>query len=104
MKQERNYAFRERMLQVHEKNLRDDNLLPLSDELELKDGLVISFAPDADEVVLTAAKDLPENVIGGVADCGYTSAKEIIKKVKKELEEKEKELIELENNINKSYN
>lgn len=57
MKQERNYAFRERMLQVHEKNLRDDNLLPLSDELELKDGLVISFAPDADEVVLTAAKD-----------------------------------------------
>lgn len=36
-------------------------------------------------VMLTAAKELPENVIGGVADCGYTSAEEIIKKVIREM-------------------
>lgn len=32
-------------------------------------------------VMLCSEKELPENVVGGVADCGYTSAKEIIKKV-----------------------
>ena len=31
--------------------------------------------------LITAGKDLPENVIGALADCGYTSAKDIIKKV-----------------------
>ena len=32
-------------------------------------------------VMIAAGKDLPENVVGVVADCGYSSAKEIIKKV-----------------------
>lgn len=32
-------------------------------------------------VMLCASKEFPKNVVGGVADCGYTSAKEIIKKV-----------------------
>jgi len=32
-------------------------------------------------VVTAAGKPLPENVIGILADCGYTSAKEIIKEV-----------------------
>ena len=32
-------------------------------------------------VMMTSAMELPENVKGTVADCGYTSAKEIIKKV-----------------------
>ena len=31
--------------------------------------------------MMTSAMDLPANVVGTVADCGYTSAKEIIKKV-----------------------
>ena len=32
-------------------------------------------------VMMTSAMELPENVKGTVADCGYTSAKDIIKKV-----------------------
>ncbi|MBQ8689755.1 MAG: alpha/beta hydrolase [Clostridia bacterium] len=36
-------------------------------------------------VMITAAKELPENVIGVLADCGYTSAKAIIKKVIREM-------------------
>ena len=32
-------------------------------------------------VMMAAAEDLPENVVCALADCGYTSAKEIIKKV-----------------------
>ncbi len=32
-------------------------------------------------VMLAAGEDLPRNVVGVLADCGYTSAKEIIKKV-----------------------
>lgn len=57
MKQEVNYQFRQRLLQVHEKNVRDDALVPLEEELVLNDGFVICIPPNADEVVLTAAKD-----------------------------------------------
>ena len=31
--------------------------------------------------MITSGFDLPENVVGIIADCGYTSAKDIIKKV-----------------------
>ena len=57
MKKELNYHFRKRLLQVHEKDVRDFSVLPLSDELEIKDSVAIYLAKDADEVVLTAAKD-----------------------------------------------
>ena len=36
-------------------------------------------------VMMTSAMDLPVNVVGTVADCGYTSAKDIIKKVIREM-------------------
>ncbi len=36
-------------------------------------------------VMLTAGEDLPDNVVCVMADCGYTSAKDIIKKVVKDL-------------------
>ena len=35
----------------------------------------------ASTVMICASKDLPKNVVGIIADCGYTSASEIIKKV-----------------------
>lgn len=57
MEQEQNYSFRKRMLQIHEKDIRDTDLQPTDEELEIKDGLVICLEKDADEVVLTAAKD-----------------------------------------------
>ena len=36
-------------------------------------------------VMMASAMDLPANVVGTVADCGYTSAKDIIKKVIREM-------------------
>ena len=36
-------------------------------------------------VLMVSAMDLPKNVVGILADCGYTSAKEIIKKVMRDL-------------------
>jgi hypothetical protein len=39
----------------------------------------------ATTVLLASGKKLPENVIGVLADCGYTSAKAIIQKVIRDL-------------------
>ena len=39
----------------------------------------------ASTAMITAGYDLPDNVIGVVADCGFTSAKDIIKKVIRDL-------------------
>lgn len=36
-------------------------------------------------VMIAASKEFPSNVVGVLADCGYTSAKEIIKKVMREM-------------------
>ena len=43
--------------------------------------ILTGISMGAATVLMTADKDLPENVIGILADCGYTSAKEIIKLV-----------------------
>ena len=42
---ENNYDFRKRMQEVHEKNIRNNKLIPYGNELELKDGLTV-FIPD----------------------------------------------------------
>ena len=39
----------------------------------------------ATAMITSGYKDLPENVVGVVADCGYTSAKDIIKKVMRDM-------------------
>jgi len=36
-------------------------------------------------LIASAKEELPKNVVGALADCGYTSAKEIIKKVMREM-------------------
>lgn len=48
-----------------------------------KDVLIIltGISMGAATVMMTTALDLPENVVGVLADCGYTSPKAIIKKV-----------------------
>jgi len=43
--------------------------------------IITGISMGASTIMITAGKDLPPNVIGALADCGYTSAKEIIKKV-----------------------
>ncbi len=43
--------------------------------------ILTGISMGAATVMITSGMDLPENVIGILADCGYTSAKDIIKKV-----------------------
>ena len=43
--------------------------------------ILTGISMGASTVLMTADKNLPENVIGILADCGFTSAKEIIRKV-----------------------
>ena len=47
--------------------------------------ILTGISMGAATVTMTADKDLPENVIGILADCGYTSAKDIIKIVIKKM-------------------
>lgn len=43
--------------------------------------ILTGISMGASTVLMTSDKDLPENVIGILADCGYTTARDIIKKV-----------------------
>ena len=61
---EKNYAFRKKLLKVHNENVRDNSLNATSDEFEFKDGAVIYYKDNTD-VIVTAVKDF--------ADYLYTS-------------------------------
>lgn len=43
--------------------------------------ILTGISMGAATVMITAGQELPEHVVGVIADCGYTSAKEIIQKV-----------------------
>lgn len=43
--------------------------------------LLTGISMGASTVLMASGRELPDNVVGVLADCGYTSAKEIIKKV-----------------------
>ncbi len=47
--------------------------------------ILTGISMGASTVLMAAGKDLPDNVIGVLADCGFTSAKEIIQKVMRQL-------------------
>ena len=47
--------------------------------------MITGISMGAATVMMASGEDLPENVIGALADCGYTSAREIIKKVIREM-------------------
>lgn len=47
--------------------------------------ILTGISMGASTVMIVAGNDPPENVVGALADCGYTSARDIIKKVIREL-------------------
>ena len=47
--------------------------------------ILTGISMGAATVMIAAGEQLPENVIGVLADCGYTSAKDIIKKVMRQM-------------------
>lgn len=54
---EKNYDFRKKMLEVHQKDIRDFSVERNTDETELKNGLVLCVKDNADDVILCAARD-----------------------------------------------
>lgn len=47
--------------------------------------ILTGISMGAATVMIASGMELPKNVVGGLADCGYTSAKEIIQKVVKDI-------------------
>lgn len=60
LKKEQNYEFRKRLLTVHQPDRRDASLRPEPEEFVFTDGAVIYLPEDADEVMLTAARDFAD--------------------------------------------
>ncbi len=60
LKKENNYDFRERLLILHEKNIRNMELTPSKKEFEIKNGAKIVVSNNASEVIITAAKDFAD--------------------------------------------
>ena len=60
LKLEKNYEFRKRMLDVHQKDIWDKTLIKQDDEFQICDEFRIYFPENSGEVVLTAAKDFSD--------------------------------------------
>lgn len=60
MRKESNYDFCKRLLTVHRTDLRSPALRPEADEFSFRDTLRICIPKDADEVLLTGAKDFTD--------------------------------------------
>jgi len=54
---EKNYDFRKRMLEIHEKNIRNYDIKPESDCFDICDNVGFYIDENADDIVLTAARD-----------------------------------------------
>ena len=57
---EQNYDFRKRLLEVHNPNMRDCDVLPQAGEVEVNKKWEIVISKSADRVIHTTAKDLQE--------------------------------------------
>ena len=57
---EKNYDFRQEMLQFHRPGLRCNGYVPGADELKIHDEFTIFYLDDSDEVLETAVKDLQD--------------------------------------------
>ncbi len=79
LNKERNYEFRERMLEIHKKDIRDFSLTASEDEFEITDGILIAIGKDADIVTETAAKDFADFLLVSMEVGGAVSVKSDVK-------------------------
>ena len=79
IKKERNYQFRERMLEVHQKNVRNYDLKAENDEFIIDDGIFVAIGKDADVVIETAAKDFLDYLITSMDIGAVLTKKENVK-------------------------
>lgn len=85
MKKEQSYDFKQKLLTVHEKNVRDFSYMPEKEMLSLADGVMLDISEAEDVVVRTAALDFIDflsvsmNVSCGLGTEEYAKDKIIIK-------------------------
>ncbi len=60
MRNEQKYEFRKRLLNIHRKDVRNFDILPDENELELKNGVNIIIPEKSEEVMITGAKDFTD--------------------------------------------
>ena len=73
MRKEAAYEFRNKLLTVHETNVRDFSLTPGEGEVALSDGAVINIACAESEVVKVAAEDFADFLSVSMAICAKVS-------------------------------
>ena len=76
LEKEKNYAFRKKLLKVHKDFLRDSSEIPQEDEFTFEDGMIVSIPPDADRVIMTAARDFQDYLWTSMGVSVRLSAKE----------------------------
>ncbi len=76
MRMESNYEFRKRMLEYHEKDIRNFDLKPLEDEMELCEDARIFISENAGDVILTAARDFTEYLFTSMNSSAVVKRKE----------------------------
>lgn len=76
MKIENNYEFRKRMLEYHEKDIRNFDLTPRDDEMEICEDARIFISDNAGDVILTAARDFTEYLFNAMNTSAIVKRKE----------------------------
>ncbi len=57
MKVEPSYAFKQKLLTIHEENISNPNYIPTGDMVQIADGTIIEIGKTVDEVITVAAND-----------------------------------------------
>ncbi len=85
LKKEINYEFRQRMLEIHKKDVRDFSLTPNADEYEIKDMTVICIPKDAEDVAVVASQDFCDFLLKSMGVSAMVKKGTVDKKDKIEL-------------------
>ncbi len=82
---ETRYQFRDRLLTIHESNVRNYDLKPSADQLEIKDGVIIEIGNTTEVVIQVAANDFADffktsmGINATVSTSGKAAGKGVIK-------------------------
>ena len=66
---QKNYDFRQELLQVHRPNILCEDYKPEPGMLHIDRGFTIAFLQDCDEVILTAVQDLQDYLFTSLGCC-----------------------------------
>lgn len=74
LQKEKNYDFRKKMLAVHEKDIRNYQLKPAANQLEIQNNVTV-IVPNDSDVILTAARDFTNYLFTSMGICAAIAKK-----------------------------